>query len=163
MCLAASAAAALLSVAAVVDVAVDAGVERDHGDVAAARLLQQRRRGARVERREPEDVGLAAERVLQHVHLGLDLGLAGRAFEADPHALRGRFLLRALLDGLPELVLEALGDDGEVRLVAAAPAGVGRAAARRGRQGEGGRREGRSDPVDPHVDRAPLVERGGET
>ena len=41
---------------------------------------------------------------------------AVRAFEGDVHVqILGR-LFRAGLDGLPELVLEALGDDGDVRL-----------------------------------------------
>ena len=65
MCLAASAAAALLSVAAVVtrDVAVDAGVERDHRDALRLGLLQQRRRGLAVQRGEADGVGLLVERV----------------------------------------------------------------------------------------------------
>src|SRR5690606_36773990 len=58
----------------------------------------------------------------------LDVGLGVRPVEGHPGAEFLRGVLGSLVDRLPELVLEALGDDGDVRLLAVpatAPSGAG--------------------------------------
>jgi hypothetical protein len=112
------------------DVALDPGVEGDDGDVGALGLLQQGGGGPAVERREADGVGLAGQGVGQHLDLDLDVGLGGRALEGDGRALLLGRLLGTGLDGLPELVLEALGHDGDHGAVLAASAATAGAGAR---------------------------------
>ena len=120
MCLAASAAAALLSVAAVVSGMSLSTPESNAmtGMPPSGRLLQQRAGGLAVERGESDRVGALVERGLQHLDLLVDVGLGVGALERHLDVeLLGR-LLGAGLHGLPELVLEALRDQGDVRLSA---------------------------------------------
>ena len=71
---------------------------------------------------KPIAVGALVERRLQHLDLLVDVGLGVGALEGDLDVeLLGR-LLGAGLHGLPELVLEALRDERDVRLVAVAAA-----------------------------------------
>ena len=105
------------------DVALDAGVERDDRDVLRLRLLHQRRaRLASPARRSRARPGFFSIALVSIVTCCLDVLLGRRALEGDPRALGLGLLLGALLDRLPELVLEALGDDRDVRLLAAATA-----------------------------------------
>src|SRR5439155_24329915 len=103
-------------------------VEADDRDVLVLRLLEQRDRRLAVERGEAECLRLLVDRRLQHLHLLVDLGLVLGTLERDAHVVLDRGLLRALLHGLPELVLEALRDHRDERL------GRGRAAATTGRR-----------------------------
>ena len=77
--------------------------------------------------------------------------LGGRTVEGDRGAFLSGLGLRTLLHGLPELVLEALGDDGDVWLFAIGCAGPRATAARRTARGEHhgeyGRRSDRSDSL----------------
>ncbi len=122
MCLAASAAAARLSVAAVVSGMSLSTPESNAitGMSVAWHCSSSGRGGLAVQRREADRVRLLGQGVGEHRDLRLDLGLGGRALEGDAStSVLGGLLLGTLLDGLPELVLEALGDDGDVGLVAA--------------------------------------------
>ena len=87
-------------------------------DIGVLGLLQQRDRGLAVERREADRGGLLVERGLEHLDLLVDLRLGLRALEGDLDVEIFGGLLRAQLDGLPELVLEALGDDRDVGVAA---------------------------------------------
>ena len=127
------------------DVAVDAGVKGDDRDVLRLRLIHQRRARLRIQRRKADRRGLLLDRVGEHRDLLLDVLLGRRALEGDAGTLGLGLLLGALLDRLPELVLEALGDDRDVRLLAAsttAAAGAGRGAARLVVRATGRDREG---------------------
>jgi hypothetical protein len=98
------------------NVAVDAGVKADHRDLGRLRLLEQRDGRLGIERREADRLRLLGQRGLQHLELLVDLRLVLRPLEGDADVeLLGR-LLGAELHGLPELVLEALGDDRDVGL-----------------------------------------------
>jgi hypothetical protein len=77
---------------------------------------------------KPMASGFFGQCVGEHGDLRLHLGLGGRAFEGDPHAVLLGLGLGARLDRLPELVLEALADDGDVRFVVA-PSATASAAA----------------------------------
>ena len=95
----------------------NAGVEADDGYVLLHRLVQLIHDGVRVERREADGGGILRHRVDQHLHLGLDVGFGGRSLEGDLHVVLFRRGFRSLLDRLPELMLEALRDDGDVQLI----------------------------------------------
>ena len=84
------------------------------------RLLQQRAGGLAVERGEADRVRALVERRLQHLDLLVDIGLGVGSLERDLDVELLGGLLGAGLDGLPELVLEALRDERDVRLVAVA-------------------------------------------
>ena len=115
---AARAAAATLSVAAVV-MGMSLSTPESNamtGMPLSLALLEQRVGRLAVERREAEGVRVLVELGLQHVDLLGDLGLAGRADEVHLGVEGRALILGALLDGLPELVLEALRDDRDVRL-----------------------------------------------
>src|SRR6267378_934298 len=66
------------------DVAVDAGVESDDGDIRVLELLEQRDRGLAVERREAQRRRLLVQHGLQHLELLVDLRLVLRSLEIDP-------------------------------------------------------------------------------
>ena len=85
MCLAASAAAARLSVEAVGDrhVAVDARVEGDDGDVVVLGLLHQRSGAWLSMAAKPTACGLLVEDGLQQLELLLDVALLLGTFEGD--------------------------------------------------------------------------------
>ena len=97
------------------DVAVHAGVEGDDGDAVRCHLLEQRVGSLAVKRREADRVRALVVLGLQHLDLDGDVGLAGRADEVHLGVELSALVLGALLDGLPELVLEALRDDRDVR------------------------------------------------
>ena len=110
------------------DVAVHAGVEADHRDAGGLGLLEQRSKSLGVNGRQADGRGLLVERGLEHLDLLVDHRLGLGAFEGDVDVEFLRGLLRTDLHGLPELVLEPLGNDGDVRLGAsAAGAWAGRA------------------------------------
>src|SRR6185312_8970087 len=98
------------------NVTVYAGVERDHRNVRGLGLVQQRRRRLRVQCREAERGRLLGQRLGQLVDLDLHVGLGRWALEGDLHAELVGLRFGARLDRLPELVLKALGDDGDQRL-----------------------------------------------
>jgi hypothetical protein len=91
---------------------------------------------------EAERVGVLVEGGLEQLDLLLDVALLLGAFEGDGDVELLGGLLGALLDGLPELVLEALGDEGDVRLLVASGSPVAAAG------GATGEREGHSDRGD---------------
>ena len=64
--------------------------------------------GLAVECREADGRRVLVELGLEHLHLLVDLGLGLGPFEVDLDVLLGCLSLGALLDGLPELVLETL-------------------------------------------------------
>src|SRR4029079_7097198 len=113
------------------DVAVDAGVEADDRDLLRLELLKQRNCCLAVERREADGGRVLVQLGLEHLQLLVDLRLVLRALEVDLHAELGGLALGAFLDGLPELVLEALRDDRDVgaRDTATASRARGRTAA----------------------------------
>ena len=110
------------------DVAVHARVEGDDRDVLRLRLLHQRR--ARPWSRAPRSrsrAGSSGWRWCSIVDLLLDVAARSAGPSKVIFTLKSlRLLLGALLDRLPELVLEALGDDRDVRLLAAAAAAAAR-------------------------------------
>src|SRR5699024_9896147 len=59
-------------------------------------------------------LGVLGHLVLDHVDLLVDLGLGSGAVEVDLAAQLSGGSVSAGLDGLPELMLEALGHDGDV-------------------------------------------------
>ena len=75
-------------------------------------MLQQRDCRLAVERCEADGLRVLGESRREHVDLLVDHGLAVRPFEGDAHVVVLGGLLGAGLHGLPELVLEALGDQG---------------------------------------------------
>ena len=104
-------------------------------------LLEVRGRRLAVERGEADRGRLLVEGGLQHRELLVDLGLGGGALVGDRDALGRGLVGRTLLDGLPELVLLALRDDGDV-----AAAATARTAAAR-REGDRNGSAGREDPA----------------
>ena len=92
----------------------NAGVEPDDGDVPADGLVQLVRDGPRVERRKTDCRGVLREVVREHGHLLLDVGFSGRPLEGDDHLVLGGRGIGTQLHGLPELVLEAFRDDGDI-------------------------------------------------
>ena len=101
------------------DVAVDARVEGDDRDVGGLRLLQERNGGLAVERGEAQRLRLLGQRSRQHVDLLVDHRFGFRALEGDPDVVGFSRLFGAELHGLPELMLEALGDERDVDVVRA--------------------------------------------
>ena len=99
------------------------------------RLVQLIHDRVRVQRREADGRGVLRHVVDQHLHLGLDVGFRRGPFEGDLNAVLCRRCLGSLLDRLPELVLEALGNDGNVDLPALRPCRLLHAAGEN-RQGE---------------------------
>src|SRR5699024_9018557 len=128
------------------DVGVHAGVEGDDRDALAVGLLQQSLRRTRVQCSETDRIGLAGDRVAQHGDLVLDVALGGRPLERHLRAHLLPLLFGAVLDRLPELLLEPFGADGDVGLIAitaafsAATVFVGAAGQSDG-HGRGGRAE----------------------
>src|SRR5207253_309937 len=120
------------------DSAVNARVEPDHRNLGRLGFFQQRHNGFAVEGGQTHRVGLLVQGGLEHLDLLVDLRLALGAFEGDldVEVLGGIF--RAELDGLPELMLEAFGNNRDVG--GAADLGGGRASA--GWRGRSGRRRG---------------------
>jgi len=101
------------------NVAVDTRVEGDDRDFRVLCLLQQRDGRPGVECSEADRTRLLGECSRQHVDLLVDHGLGLRTLEGDLDvAFLGR-LLGAKLHRLPELVLEALGDQRDVDVVGA--------------------------------------------
>ena len=92
------------------DVAVDAGIEGDDGDALLLGLPKERDGRLAVERGEADRGRVLGERGREHVDLPIDHRLVVGPLERHLDAeLLGR-LIGAALDRLPELVLEALGD-----------------------------------------------------
>src|SRR5690554_3553989 len=73
---------------------------------------------ARVERRQHDGVDAAADEVLDDLDLHLAVVLLLRALPDDVHAELLSRLFGARMDGFPELVGRALGDDGDLEAFA---------------------------------------------
>ena len=107
---------------------------------------KQRNRGLGVQGGQADGVRVLGQGSLQHLDLLVDHGFRFRAFEGDLDAEVVGSLLGAGFDGLPELMLEALGDDGNVDASSSAaassaallhPAAASSAAGSRGRSRRG--------------------------
>src|SRR6266851_657072 len=111
------------------DVAVDARVKADDRDLGCLGLFEQRHDGFAVQRGQTDRLRLFVEGGLQHFDLFVDHRFAFGAFKRDLDVQVLGGVLRTEFDGLPELMLEAFGDDRDV--------GVGRdlPGRRRGRRG----------------------------
>ena len=96
------------------NVAVDTRIEGDHRDVFGLRLLEQWNRGLAVERGKADGLWMLGQIGGKHVDLLVDHRLGLRPFEADLDLLLLRLGLGPELHGLPELMLEALGDEGDI-------------------------------------------------
>ena len=105
-----------------------AGVKADDGDVLAGALLQDLLHRIGGQGGQSQGLGVLGHLALDHVHLGVDLGLGSRAVEVDVHVVILGGGVGAGLNGHPELVLEALRHNGDVHSLAiGAGSGIGRA------------------------------------
>src|SRR5208283_2360151 len=93
-----------------------AGVEPDDGYLSLDSLVQLVHDGVRVEGRKTDGRRILRHVIHEHLHLGLDVGFGWRPFERDFNAVLLCCGLCTKLDRLPELVLEPLGNDGNVDL-----------------------------------------------
>ena len=101
------------------NVAVHARVKTDDRNTLGLGLFQQRHHGLGVERSQADGGRVLGQGSLQHLDLLVDLRLGLGAFKGDVDVEVRSSLLGTELHSLPELVLEALGDDRDVRLGAA--------------------------------------------
>src|SRR6266540_239961 len=98
------------------NVTVYARVEANHGNIGGLGFFQQGLKSLRVNCRETNGSWVLVQGGLEHFHLLVDHGFGLRAFEGDVDIQIGSGLFRAFLHRLPELVMEALGNHGNVRL-----------------------------------------------
>ena len=117
------------------NVAVDTRVERDDRNLCGLRFLEQRDRCLAVERGEADRLRVLGERRRQHVDLLVDHRFGLGPFEADADFVVLGCTLGAGLHRLPELVLEALGDQRDVGLLLRRH-GAAQTAGHRGSEGD---------------------------
>lgn len=91
-----------------------AGVKADYGYAIGEASVQLLGNGLGIKSCKAESCRVLGQSGVKHVYLLSDVGLGRGTLKGDLYAILGSGILGALIYGLPELVLEALGYDGYI-------------------------------------------------